>query len=162
MCKFVTGGGGGGGKKNSGTEDEGGRGGWEFSVLEFNCRMGDPEAQAVLPRLRGDFFAALFAAANGDLRGAELGWSDACAASVVVASAGYPSSPERGREIVLPEDGGGWGGRGGGIFVSRGDGSGRVGTVVDERGSCFMRDGAGGGFGIGASPGDGAGGGDSI
>ena len=120
-------GGGGGGKKSSGTEDEGGRGGWEFSVLEFNCRMGDPEAQAVLPRLRGDFFAALFAAANGDLRGAELGWSDACAASVVVASAGYPSSPERGREIVLPEVGGdGVGGAGEYLF--------HAGTVRDASG----------------------------
>ena len=91
-------GGGGGDRDETG---EGGGGG--FSVLEFNCRLGDPEAQALLPRLRGDFHGLLSAAADGDLRGAELAWSGECSAAVVVAAAGYPSSPERGREIELPE-----------------------------------------------------------
>ena len=75
-----------------------------FSVLEFNCRLGDPEAQALLPRLRGDFHGLLSAAADGDLRGGAAGmeWAGECSAAVVIAAAGYPSSPEKGREIELP------------------------------------------------------------
>ena len=79
----------------------------DFSVLEFNCRMGDPEAQALLPRVRGDFYAMLRAAAEGELNLGMLDWSEECAAAVVVAAAGYPSAPEKGREIMLPPMGSG-------------------------------------------------------
>ena len=74
----------------------------DFSVLEFNCRLGDPEAQALLPRLRGDFCALLSSAAAGDLRRDAVQWADECSAAVVVAAAGYPASPEKGRVIELP------------------------------------------------------------
>ena len=64
-------------------------------VLEFNCRFGDPETQALLPRLDGDLLPALAAAASGDIRGVELGTdSKKAAVTVVLASGGYPDAPE--------------------------------------------------------------------
>jgi phosphoribosylamine---glycine ligase len=68
-------------------------------VLEFNCRFGDPETQALLPRLEGDFLAALAAAAEGELAGVELGAGPAAAVAVVLAASGYPDAPERGVAI---------------------------------------------------------------
>ena len=61
-------------------------------VLEFNCRFGDPETQAVLPRLRSDLLDALEALPRaGRARArATLDWSDDWAVTVVMASAGYP------------------------------------------------------------------------
>jgi phosphoribosylamine--glycine ligase len=70
-------------------------------VLEFNCRFGDPETQAVLPRLEGDFLGALAAAAEGDLGEAELSASEHAAVTVVLASGDYP---ERG-DVGTPIDG---------------------------------------------------------
>ena len=70
------------------------------TVLEFNCRFGDPETQAVLPRLRSDLLAALTACLQaGGLRDAELEWSDDWAVTVVLASAGYPASSSKGDVI---------------------------------------------------------------
>jgi phosphoribosylamine--glycine ligase len=69
-------------------------------VIEFNARFGDPETQALLPRLRSDLLAALLAATKpGGLRGLELDWSAQCSVTVVLASAGYPASPRLGDEI---------------------------------------------------------------
>ena len=68
-------------------------------VLEFNCRFGDPETQAVLPLVEGDLLAALAAAAQGDASEAELGWSRASAVTVVLASERYPDEGERGATI---------------------------------------------------------------
>jgi phosphoribosylamine--glycine ligase len=69
-------------------------------VLEFNCRFGDPETQAVLPRLRSDFLETLGSSvAEGGLRGAELAWSDDWAVTVVMASTGYPTSSSKGDVI---------------------------------------------------------------
>jgi phosphoribosylamine---glycine ligase len=65
-------------------------------VLEFNCRFGDPETQAILPRLEGDLLPALAAAAEGSLTGIELAASADAAVSVVLASPGYPDAPETG------------------------------------------------------------------
>jgi phosphoribosylamine--glycine ligase len=78
------------------------------AVLEFNVRFGDPETQAVLPRLRSDLLALLLAATRpGGLAGAELRWSDQAAVTLVLASAGYPQSASAGQEIAgldsLPE-----------------------------------------------------------
>ena len=69
-------------------------------VLEFNCRFGDPETQAVLPRLRTDLPAVLEACGEpGGLRDVELEWSDDSAVTVVLASAGYPASTSKGDVI---------------------------------------------------------------
>ena len=73
-------------------------------VVEFNVRFGDPETQAILPRLRSDLGAAALAAATGELKGVELEWSaDACV-TVVVASGGYPGKHSTGHEIFGLED----------------------------------------------------------
>ena len=69
-------------------------------VLEFNVRFGDPETQALLPRLRSDLLSALEAATiPGGLAGVELEWSPEMAVSVVLASAGYPASSSSGDVI---------------------------------------------------------------
>jgi phosphoribosylamine--glycine ligase len=69
-------------------------------VLEFNARFGDPETQAVLPRLRSDLLELLLAATrSGGLEGAELSWSEDWAVTLVLASAGYPASSSSGDEI---------------------------------------------------------------
>jgi phosphoribosylamine--glycine ligase len=72
-----------------------------ISVLEFNVRFGDPETQAVLPRLRSDLLELLLAAARpGGLAGVELGWSPEWAVTLVLASAGYPVSSSSGDLIT--------------------------------------------------------------
>jgi phosphoribosylamine--glycine ligase len=69
-------------------------------VLEFNVRFGDPETQAVLPRLRSDLLEMLLAATRpGGLTGAELAWKKDWAVTLVLASAGYPASSSSGDEI---------------------------------------------------------------
>jgi phosphoribosylamine---glycine ligase len=69
-------------------------------VLEYNTRFGDPETQAVLPRLRSDLAELLLAATNlGGLAGRELDWDPRWAVTVVLASAGYPDSPRLGDAI---------------------------------------------------------------
>lgn len=69
-------------------------------VLEFNVRFGDPETQAVLPRLRSDLLELLLAATRpGGLEGTTLDWSDDLAVTLVLASAGYPASSSSGDEI---------------------------------------------------------------
>jgi phosphoribosylamine--glycine ligase len=70
-------------------------------VLEFNTRFGDPETQAVLPRLRSDLLDLLVRAATPEgLRGAVLEWDPRWAVSVVLASAGYPESASSGDPIA--------------------------------------------------------------
>jgi phosphoribosylamine---glycine ligase len=70
-------------------------------VLEFNVRFGDPETQAVLPRLRSDLLELMRAATRpGGLEGTRLRWAPECAVTVVLASAGYPASPSTGEPIV--------------------------------------------------------------
>ncbi len=69
-------------------------------VLEFNVRFGDPETQAILPRLRSDLTQLLAAACEpGGLRGAAIEWADDVAVTVVLASAGYPESSSSGDVI---------------------------------------------------------------
>ncbi|MEA2534758.1 MAG: phosphoribosylamine---glycine ligase [Actinomycetota bacterium] len=68
-------------------------------VLEFNCRFGDPETQALLPRLASDLMEPILACTDGTLSGVRLDWRpDACVA-VVAAAAGYPGSPSTGAQI---------------------------------------------------------------
>ena len=70
-------------------------------VLEFNVRFGDPETQAVLPRLRSDLLELLWRAADaGGLAGADLEWDARWAVTVVLASAGYPASSSSGDRIT--------------------------------------------------------------
>jgi phosphoribosylamine---glycine ligase len=72
-------------------------------VLEFNARFGDPETQAVLPRLRSDLLALMLAGAGvggADLAGAVLEWAPDWAVTVVLASAGYPDAPSTGEPIA--------------------------------------------------------------
>jgi phosphoribosylamine--glycine ligase len=68
-------------------------------VLEFNCRFGDPETQAIVPRIEGDLALALLAAANGDLAEVELDVADTAAVTVVLAAAGYPETRDAGSPI---------------------------------------------------------------
>jgi phosphoribosylamine--glycine ligase len=70
-------------------------------VLEFNVRFGDPETQAVLPRLRSDLLDLLTRAATpAGLRGATLEWDERWAVTLVLASAGYPASSSSGDVIA--------------------------------------------------------------
>ena len=68
-------------------------------VLEFNVRFGDPEAQAVLPRLHDDLLDLLERSAAGTLADVEAAWGDDAAVSVVVAAEGYPDAPVSGAAI---------------------------------------------------------------
>jgi phosphoribosylamine--glycine ligase len=69
-------------------------------VLEFNVRFGDPETQAILPRLRSDLLDLLErATVPGGLDGAALDWSPDAAVTVVLASRGYPESSSKGDVI---------------------------------------------------------------
>ncbi|MGI9528275.1 MAG: phosphoribosylamine--glycine ligase [Acidimicrobiia bacterium] len=69
-------------------------------VLEFNCRLGDPETQALMPRLDTDLLELLHAGAHGALDGADLTWSAIHAVDVVLAAPGYPEAPEKGLAII--------------------------------------------------------------
>lgn len=69
-------------------------------VLEFNCRLGDPETQVLMPRMETDLLELLHAAAHGSLAGAEIDWSSQWAVDVVLASPGYPEAPEIGLAII--------------------------------------------------------------
>ena len=74
-------------------------------VLEFNCRFGDPETQAVLPRLRSDLLTLLEAAGRpGGLEGIAPEWSPDWAVTVVLASRGYPESASKGDVISGLDD----------------------------------------------------------
>ena len=68
-------------------------------VLEFNCRFGDPETQAVIPRISGDLVPALEACVDGTLSEELLEWRDEACVCVVMASGGYPGSYEKGKVI---------------------------------------------------------------
>jgi len=70
-------------------------------VLEFNVRFGDPETQAIMPRLRSDLLDLLLrATTRGGLAGVALEWAPETAVTVVLASAGYPATSSRGDVIV--------------------------------------------------------------
>jgi phosphoribosylamine---glycine ligase len=73
-------------------------------VLEFNCRLGDPEAQSVLPLVDRDLLETLAAAAAGELSGVAPASADGAAVTVVVAAGGYPEAGDRGSHIHGVED----------------------------------------------------------
>jgi phosphoribosylamine--glycine ligase len=77
----------------------------ELSTLEFNCRLGDPETQPILMRLRSDLVDLLDHAVDGRLHEIEAEWDRRVALAVVVAARGYPEAPRRGDPIEsLPTD----------------------------------------------------------
>jgi len=79
-------------------------------VLEFNCRLGDPEAQAIFLKLRSDALPLFLAAAQGRLAGQKPAWDSRTAVAVVMAAHGYPGTPRaldeiRGLEALAREEG---------------------------------------------------------
>ncbi|MHB8858877.1 MAG: phosphoribosylamine--glycine ligase [Thermoleophilia bacterium] len=76
-------------------------------VLEFNCRFGDPETQAILPRLETDLVELMIACDDASLAGHQLQWKQERCVTVIMASAGYPITSSKGDEIGgLELDGG--------------------------------------------------------
>ncbi|NMM26474.1 MAG: phosphoribosylamine--glycine ligase [Glaciimonas sp.] len=74
-------------------------------TLEFNCRMGDPETQPIMARLKSDLAAVMEHAANGSLGTVELAWDRRTALGVVLAAANYPDAPRTGDVISgIPAD----------------------------------------------------------
>jgi phosphoribosylamine--glycine ligase len=71
----------------------------EPSLIEYNCRFGDPECQVIVTRLKSDLLTALVAARDGVLDAIDLRWRDDAALAVVMAAKGYPGEYEKGSEI---------------------------------------------------------------
>jgi phosphoribosylamine--glycine ligase len=77
----------------------------QVKTLEFNCRMGDPETQPIMMRLKSDLLDLLWAATDGKLDQVELEWDRRPALGVVMAAHGYPLNPRKGDAITgLPKD----------------------------------------------------------
>jgi phosphoribosylamine--glycine ligase len=68
-------------------------------VLEFNCRFGDPETQALLPRMKSDLLPLLEATIDGNIDNYPIEWDQRPAVTVVIASGGYPGKYETGKSI---------------------------------------------------------------
>jgi phosphoribosylamine---glycine ligase len=90
-------------------------------VLEFNCRFGDPEAEALLPLLHSDLLDVLLACVDGRLAEHEVRWSGDSCCAVVLASAGYPDRPRPAKPL-------GWQNLEGAVAFRGGD-SGRILTI---------------------------------
>jgi len=74
-------------------------------TVEFNCRMGDPETQPIMMRLKSDLFEVLMHATSGTLDQVDLDWDRRVALGVVMAASGYPLTPRKGDAITgLPAD----------------------------------------------------------
>jgi phosphoribosylamine--glycine ligase len=73
-------------------------------VLEFNCRFGDPETQALLPRMKSDLLPLLEATIDGTIDQCAIEWDKRAAVTVVLVSAGYPGKYETGKTISGLED----------------------------------------------------------
>ncbi|MCB1949019.1 MAG: phosphoribosylamine--glycine ligase [Burkholderiales bacterium] len=72
----------------------------QVKVLEFNCRMGDPETQPILMRLKSDLASLIEHALNGTLDQAETDWDRRVALGIVMAAGGYPENPQKGDSIT--------------------------------------------------------------
>lgn len=77
----------------------------DVKVVEFNCRFGDPETQAVLPLIEGDFLKLLYSAATGKLDKSSVSFLNSASVCIVAASAGYPDIYKKGIEINGLESG---------------------------------------------------------
>lgn len=73
-------------------------------VLEYNCRFGDPETQAVLPLVKSDLVPFFIACCKGDLKELQLEFENKCAMDVVLVSGGYPEAYDKGYEISGLDD----------------------------------------------------------
>lgn len=73
-------------------------------VVEFNCRFGDPETEAILPLMKSSLLDLMTTVANGGslANAGPIGWSDQCSVTTVLASHGYPDTPRTGDEIRMP------------------------------------------------------------
>jgi phosphoribosylamine--glycine ligase len=69
-------------------------------VIEYNCRMGDPETEVIFPRIKSDLLAHFVALANGSLANEVIEIDNRATATVIVASGGYPEDYEKGKEIT--------------------------------------------------------------
>ena len=78
--------------------------GGKATVLEFNCRLGDPETQPVLSRLNTDFLEICLAIADEKLDGINVQWKPEASVCVVLASKGYPGKYEKGKIITGLKD----------------------------------------------------------
>ena len=72
-------------------------------LIEYNCRMGDPETEVVMPRLEADLGEIIWKTANGRIGELQIRYSDQAAATVMAVSGGYPGDYERGKVITLPD-----------------------------------------------------------
>ncbi len=97
-------------------------------VIEYNVRMGDPETEAVLPRIESDFVDLLWAMGTGTLKEYQLEISPDYATTVVMVSGGYPGSYEKGFPISLPEK------VSGSIIFHAGTGLNKSGEIVNQGG----------------------------
>ena len=73
-------------------------------VLEYNCRFGDPETQAVLPLLKTDLLTVMQAVERGELDSVPVEWDAGASACVVLASGGYPGAYEKDKPIAIPAE----------------------------------------------------------
>jgi phosphoribosylamine--glycine ligase len=68
-------------------------------VIEYNCRLGDPETEVVIPRLKNDLVDLLIATADGDLSSLEIEADEKAACTIMAVSGGYPGNYEKGKPI---------------------------------------------------------------
>lgn len=86
------------------SQEKGSRGVWDWKVLEFNVRLGDPEAQAILGHLKTDFLGVLQSALSQNLDKVKLEYKENITACLTLACEGYPKAPRDGKKITLPEE----------------------------------------------------------
>jgi phosphoribosylamine--glycine ligase len=98
-------------------------------VLEFNCRFGDPECQPLMARLRGDLIEILWASAAGSLDHVDIDFDPRVAVCVVMCSAGYPGTYEKGKPITGIEEAEALSGDSGQVIVFH------AGTTIDRNGT---------------------------